>query len=786
MSSSSRWRAAAVLAAVAGAVAIVLTVPVRLGLDLRGGTQIVLEARDTERVKVDGDVASRTLEVLRRRVDALGVSEPSLQRSGDRRIIVELPGVANPEQAVEVIGRTAELEFRPVLGTGAAVPGTAAPAGEEFRSQDGETLRLGPPAVAGDAVGLAQANLAAELGTQWQVRITFGGGGGQQWARLTGRAACAPAGDPMRRIAIVLDREVISSPAVAADVRCNDGITGGETVITGQFTEREAKDLALLIRAGALPVPVEVVEQRTIGPSLGAAAVKASVTAALIGAVLTVLYMIAYYRVLGAVAAVALAVYGLLAYASLLAIGATLTLPGIAGFVLAIGMAVDANVLVFERAKDEHASGRGTRAATAAGFRRAWSAIADSNATTLLAAGLLFFYASGAVRGFGITLSLGVVVSMFTALVVTRSILELLLRSRRLASRPRLLGMEVGGRLRSWLTERGPDLLGRRRLWFAASGVALLISAAGIAGPGLTYGLEFSGGRLLEYETERPTDLDRVREELASRGLPRAVVQESGNGNVAVRTGRLSGEEEAGVAAAVEAVAGRATEVRDEFVGPTIGGELRRKAFVALGLALVAQLVFLAVRFRWTYAAAAVLAMFHDVTILLGVFAWLGKELDGVFLAALLTVVGYSINDTVVVFDRIREHRATRKSGSFESVANVACLQTIPRTVNTGLGALFILVALYILGGETLTDFALALLVGIVVGTWSSVFTAAPLAVALEGRGSTAAPVRPPLRPGGRPRRSASAVPTTTVGDGRSSTRPSGERQPARTKRKRR
>ena len=785
MSSSSRWRAAAAVAAVAGALALALTVPVRLGLDLQGGTQIVLEARDTERVKVDGDVASRTLEVLRRRVDALGVAEPSLQRSGDRRIIVELPGVADPDQAVEVIGRTAQLEFRPVLATGAADPGAAPPAGQEFRSEDGETLRLGPPAVAGEAVGSAQATLATELGTQWEVQINFRGGGGGEWARLTGQAACAPAGDPTRRVAIVLDREVISSPQVSADVRCNDGITGGETVITGQFTEREAKELALLIRAGALPVPVEVVEQRTIGPTLGDAAVKASVTAALIGAALTMLYMIAYYRLLGAVAAVALGVYGLLAYAALLAIGATLTLPGIAGFVLAIGMAVDANVLVFERAKDEHASGRGTRTAMVAGFRRAWSAIADSNATTLLAAALLFFYASGAVRGFGITLSLGVVVSMFTALVVTRSIVELLLRSQRLAARPRLLGMEVGGRLRTWLAERGPDLLGRRRLWFAVSAVALLVAAAGIAGRGLTYGLEFSGGRLLEYETERPADVDRIRDELATRGLPRAIVQESGDGNVAVRTGRLSGEEEAGVAAAVGAVAGRSTEVRDEFVGPTIGGELRRKAVLALGLALVAQLVFLAVRFRWTYATAAVLAMFHDVTILLGVFAWLGKELDGVCLAALLTVIGYSINDTVVVFDRIREHWGARKGGSFESVANEACLQTIPRTVNTGLGALFILVALYILGGETLTDFALALLIGIVVGTWSSVFTAAPLAVALERPGSPpAAPAAPPLRPGGRPRRSAPPVATTIASRPRA--RPPSGRKPAGAKRKRR
>jgi SecD/SecF fusion protein len=757
MSSASRWRALAVLVAVAGATALAFTKPVRLGLDLRGGTQIVLEAQDTERVTVDGDVASRTLEVLRRRVDALGVAEPTLQRSGERRIIIELPGVTDPDEAVEVVGRTAQLEFRQVVGVEAAVvdessDGVSGAEGDDFvfESEDGERLRLASPAVTGEAVSSARATLGGSLGGQWQVQVTFRGEGGRQWAELTGEAACASPGDPRRRVAIVLDRDVISSPQVGVDVACGQGITGGDTVITGQFSEREAKDLALLIRAGSLPVPVEVVEQRTIGPTLGDAAIRASVQAAIIGAALTIVYMIAYYRLLGVLPALALLVYGLLSYAGLLAIGATLTLPGIAGFILAIGMAVDANVLVFERAKDEHAAGRSVRSAANVGFRKAWSAIADSNATTLLAAVLLFFYASGAVRGFGITLSIGVVVSMFTALVVTRTLVELLLRSRRLAQRPRTLGLLVGQRLRTWLSERGPDILGRRRLWFTISAVVLALAVGGLVSRGLTYGIEFSGGRLLEFETERAAHLDVVRAELADRRLPRAVVQTSGDGNVAVRTGALSAEQEQDVVSAVETAAGEVTEVRDEFVGPTIGDELRRKAFIALGVALAAQLAYLAIRFRWTYGAAAVAAMFHDVTILLGIFAWLGKELDGVFLAALLTVIGYSINDSVVVFDRIREQRRARANEPLVTVANDACLETIPRTVNTGLGALFILVALYVLGGETLTDFALALLIGIVVGTYSSVFTAAPLAVALERPGPAPAR-RPALKPHAAP-----------------------------------
>jgi SecD/SecF fusion protein len=251
-------------------------------------------------------------------------------------------------------------------------------------------------------------------------------------------------------------------------------------------------------------------------------------------------------------------------------------------------------------------------------------------------------------------------------------------------------------------------------------------------GRGLNFGLEFTGGRLIEYSTARPVDLDELRSELAGAGFPRAVVQESGDGNVSIRAGELSEQDEAEIQGVVELLGGDGDEVRDEFIGPTIGDELRRKAVIALAFGLGAQLLYLAVRFRWSYGASAVVALFHDVMILLGIFAWLQKDIDGVFVAALLTVIGYSINDSVVVFDRIREQRRLRVREPLAVVANDACLHTIPRTINTGLGALFILTALYFLGGETLTDFALALIVGILVGTYSSVFTAAPLAVVFD------------------------------------------------------
>jgi SecD/SecF fusion protein len=720
-----------VLSIIGAAIYMVVTEPMRLGLDLEGGTQIVLEAQDTDQETVDEDTLSRTVEVLRRRVDQLGVSEPTLQTSGDRRVIIELPGVSDPEQALEVIGKTAQLTFHPVKSNQGGGK-NADQADLVFPDESGAPLRLEEAALTGDAVSDAEAVPDPNLGASWTVQITFRGEGEEQWGTLTGQAACSPVGDPARRVAIVLDEQVISSPEVTPEAECEVGIPGSTTVITGNFTEKEAKDLALLIRAGSLPVPVEVVERRTVGPTLGDAAIDASIQAAVIGGALTILYVIAYYRVLGLLAALSLFIYGLLSYAVLVALGATLTLPGIAGFVLAIGMAVDANVLVFERSKEEFSGGRRLRAATMEGFKKAWTAIADSNATTVLAAIILFFYATGAVRGFGITLTVGVAVSMFTALVITRLLVELLMRSKKMATSPRALGMNVGGKLRKRFEERPINIMSHMKKWLLGSAVVLALAISGLVSQGLDFGLEFTGGRLIEYSSQQAVDLDDVRTELAGAGFPRAVVQETGEGNISVRAGELSATEEDEVEAAVTEVAGPVEVVRDEFIGPSIGDELRRKAVIALLLGLGAQLIYLAIRFRWTYGASAVVALFHDVGILLGIFAWLGKEIDGVFIAALLTVIGYSINDSVVVFDRIRERRRERSRESLETIANNAALQTIPRTINTGLGALFILFALYFLGGDTLTDFALTLIIGILIGTYSSVFTAAPLVIIFE------------------------------------------------------
>ncbi|MFD8418008.1 protein translocase subunit SecD [Streptomyces sp. NPDC059466] len=744
---SARVRALLALTVIALSLYIACTVPVRLGLDLRGGTQIVLETRSTPSAEAGREATDRTLEVLRGRVDALGVAEPTLVRSGSNRIIVELPGVRDPKEAADVLGRTAQLTFHPVLGT-AGDPGEGREDARDLVLPDesGRPLRLAKDsALTGKEVEGAAARFDQETGAGWHVTLDFDQAGRDRWARLTGEAACRPAGDPARRVAIVLDDRIISAPQIDPSVSCGTGIPGGSTRITGSFGDTEARELALLINGGALPVPVETVEQHTVGPTLGARALTASAWAAAIGTALTSLFIIGVYRLMGFLAAVALLCHALISYAALAALGATLTLPGLAGFVLAIGMAVDANVLVFERAREEYTTGHrpSTRSALTAGFRNAFSAIADSNVTTLIAAVLLFFLASGPVRGFGVTLGIGVVASMVSALVVTRVLADHAASRPWVRRRPGVTGIATAGRVRGLLGRRRPDLMRRPRRWLGVSVVLLVLASSGIAARGIQFGIDFTGGRLMEYTTGAPVDPERARADLADAGVAGAVVQSSGDSGLTVRTEELTDAEAATVTRTVGTLGGGADKVRDELIGPSLGEELRRNALIALAVALGAQLLYLAARFRWLFGTAAVAALAHDVVILVGVFAWLGKPVDGVFLAALLTVVGYSVNDSVVVFDRVRELGRRDAGGPLPDLARRAILQTLPRTVNTGMGAALILTALAVLGGDSLTDFALALLIGLAVGTYSSVFTAVPVAIELHRRGRPKHPARP-------------------------------------------
>lgn len=381
MRQANKWRLGGILVLMIVAGLLIYAFPINLGLDLRGGVHVVLEGQDTPEVKVNAETMRKAKLVIERRVNALGVAEPVIQLKGERQIIVDMPGLQDQRRAIELIGKTAVLEFR---------------------DPEGKTVITGAQ--------LVDAWLSRDSYGRWAVSFRLNQEGAAKFEAMT-RANVG------RQAPIVLDNEIISNPVIQTV------ITGGEGQITGNFTAEEAKELVSLLKAGALPVPLKVVENRTVGPTLGKATVEDGIKAGIIGLFLVVLYMLSYYRLPGLTADLALGVYAVLLMGALAGLRATLTLPGIAGLILSIGMAVDANVLVFERIKEELQAGKHLRAALDAGFHRALPSIVDSNITTLITAAILFFYGTGAVRGFAVTLSLGILTSLFTALVVTRFIL---------------------------------------------------------------------------------------------------------------------------------------------------------------------------------------------------------------------------------------------------------------------------------------------------------------------------------------------------------------------------
>ena len=609
-----------VLGLLAGCAALAINVKPQLGLDLKGGAQFVFQAEGTDQTPANAENVDKTLSVLSGRVNALGVSEPTLVRQGQDRILVELPGVTSDKEAQEAedkIGQTAKLTIHEVIGTAASADAKPTKKDDQVLPSDqGDVIEIGPTVIPGDEITSAAAE-QPQNSVEWVVSIDFNGKGGDTWADITGKAACNPDGDPKRRIAIVLDGKVISSPQVQTSVGCDVGIRGGGTQITGGYTAAQAKDLAALIEGGSLPLELKAISDRLVGPSLGAAAIDASIEAGVIGIVLTGLFIIIVYRLVGLGATIALASYALLAYAMLVGLGSTLTLPGLAGFVLAIGMAIDANVLVFERAREEYAAypSAGLRRALAVGFNKAWSAIIDSNVTTLLAAALLFFLGSGPIKGFGVTLTIGVVASMVSALIIARVLCDLLVANRPVSRRPALSGLGNIGKVRTYLDRKNPDIMKRRRTWIGVSAAALVVAVTGIATQGLQLGVEFTGGRQLDYSLSKDVSIDQAREAVAAAGFPEAVVQTADTGDTAftVRTGSISNDEEQQIEAELAKVGGDVTKVDDQTIGASLGKELRNNALIAFGLAFLAQLLYLAVRFKWTFGVSAVVSMAHDV-----------------------------------------------------------------------------------------------------------------------------------------------------------------------------
>lgn len=690
---------------------------INLGLDLQGGMHLVLKV-DTSKLPASArtDAADRALEVIRNRIDEFGVKEPAIHRQGTEEIVVQLPGETDRQRALEIIGRTAHLEFRLVADDPEklqqAIAGQA-PAGYELLTEDSAPLLVERDTVlTGEALTTAAVRFDESHFNQPIVGLTFNAEGGKKFAELTAR-------NVGRRLAIVLDGNVQSAP------RINEAIPSGEAVISGSFTPDQATDLALILRVGALPAPVNIEEERTIGPLLGQDSIRKGIKASLVGVALVLGFMAIYYLVAGVIADVALVLNLLIILGGLGLFGATLTLPGIAGIILTLGMAVDANVLINERIRDELKLGRTLRQAITNGYTRAFTAIFDSNVTTLIAAFLLFQFGTGPIRGFAVTLTIGLIASLFTAIVVTRTIFELLLRAGWLKSLPML----------HLIRETKIDFVKWRKIYLTAS---VIMTAAGLgyflSQGEKAYGIDFTGGQVQQYAFEQPVEAEAVRDALKTAGVDDASIQQYGEGRTGILI-RTVGDTVTAVQARLKTSFpdNPATLQRVEQVGPSVGRDLRQRAWASILWSIVGISVYVGLRFRqWSYGVAGVVALLHDVLMTVGALALTHRPLSLELVAALLTIAGYSINDTIVIYDRIRELFRTMRKTTMTTVINLAVNQVLGRTILTSGVTLLTVIALYGYGGDVLNHFAFALLVGFISGVYSTVYIASPMLIAWE------------------------------------------------------
>jgi SecD/SecF fusion protein len=652
----------------------------------------------------------QSLEIIRQRVDQVGVAEPTIQRVGSDRVLVQLPGEQDPSRLRQLLGSTAKMSFH-LLGE-QGEPGVTMlsdESGQQYPVLDRVEL-------SGDR--LTDARAAFEQQTQRPiVSFRFDSAGATRFAQIT----TANVGRPF---AIVLDNKVLSAPVIQTP------ITGGSGQISGSFTPQETTTLAALLRAGSLPAKLTVIEERTVGADLGSDAIEMGIFTGFIGFGLVVLFMFFLYGSWGILANVALLINVVLTFAGLTLIGSTLTLPGIAGIVLGIGLAVDANVLINERIKEETRKGKSAYAAIDAGFARAYSTIVDSNVTALIATVLLFWFGTGPVRGFAVTMGLGIAISMFTAVSIVRVVMVFI------AGRYKLKKINIKPLLPINLIPDGTHInfmKGR----FIGIGVSLVLSVASIIlfiTPGLNYGVDFRGGIQIEVTTQNETDLAAFRSGLGELGLGEVGLQEFGAHNrVLVRVERQAGGEEAQTAA-VERLRSEIVKIdptakveRTEVVGPKVSGELATAGVLAVVLASLAMLVYIWVRFEWPFAVGAIATLVLDVTKTVGFFALTGLDFNLTAIAALLTLVGYSVNDKVVVYDRMRENMRLYKKMPLRELIDRSINETLARSLYTSVTAFLAMLPMAIWGGSAVESFAIPMVFGIVVAASSSVFIAAPI-----------------------------------------------------------
>jgi SecD/SecF fusion protein len=841
-----------VLGLLIASAAVIATKPTKLGLDLQGGVELIYEAQPTKTTPVTTDALNRAIDVMRKRIDQLGVAEPEIQLTGNRQISVALPAVSNLAEAIKQVGTVAQLAFYdwevnvigpdgkpapedptvtgdPNAGLAGAIPlydavlraakrpakiepnnsredslfyavdpktktvyGTGSPATKHYGSESkAAALLTVPKALRAKAKvyevkpntvivrGVQDAGVKVKT-DQWyvlqddvalqgkeiknpeqqfdngtggdnspNVTFEFTDKGRKIWQNVTreiadrgsrsvGLLPGQTAADANQHFAIVLDDQLVSAPYI--DFRKNpDGIDGRNgSEISGGFTIKSAQELADVLKTGALPLKLNLIASSQVSATLGQQALHQGLIAGIVGFIVVALFLLLFYRVLGLIAVVAMAIYALYFFALIKLIPVTLTLPGIAGLILTLGVAADANIVIFERVKEEIRGGRSIMAGIATGYKKGLTAIIDANVVTIMVAFILFVLATAGVKGFALTLGLGVIVSLFTAVLATQAILGTMGKSR-LISNPSALGASKKKSTRTRI-----DFMGYSKWFFSASGLILLICALALGSKGINFGIDFESGTRINVALNQKVDENAVRSVLAANGQGDAKVQRvksnnkkaknQGAADFQISTASLKPAEQEKVTNALQAKFGFAHTSDSSTIGPTFGQTVAKSAIIAIIASLLVISAYISLRFEPKYAVPVLIALMHDILITAGVYALFGQEVTTATVAALLTILGFSLYDTIIVFDRIRENVPRMPRAAFSQIVNRSMSEVVVRSLATSFCSGLPVLALLLFGGETLKAFAFALLVGTLSGTYSSIFIAGPVLTAWKER----------------------------------------------------
>lgn len=704
---------------------------IRLGLDLEGGVSVTYQAYKTDSTgkrtgeqPTDKDMAD-TIYKMQKRVETLESTEAAVYQEGSDRVTIDIPGASDSEEVLKELGKAGALYF--ILYS-------------DLKTEKGGTPNEGDKVVydkskvllTGDMIGEATSGSRQQEGTgktEYGVSIKFAGKGIKKFAKITGEHVA-------EQLAIVYDEKLVSAPNLKEE------ISGGECWISGSFTSESAEKLASTVRIGALPLELENIHGNVVGATLGSQALKSSLFAGVVGLILVIIFMIVMYRISGVAASIALIFYVGAMLLALNGLNVTLTLPGIAGIILSIGMAVDANCIIFTRIREELATGKTVASAIDNGFSKAMSAIIDGNVTTLIAALVLYLKGSGTVKGFAMTLGIGIVLSMFTALFITKLLMKAFCA----------LGMTNTSMYGIQKERKTINFIGNWKKYVVISGAVVVICVAGLVvraasgGPLFNYSLDFAGGNSTSVDLSKTvTDEDKQKAEDTAKsviGSGKSVeISVADNTKIVVRTEELSEQksEELKVTMAKTFGVDESTKIESEFISGSVSDEMKVDAAVATLIATLCMLLYIWIRFRkLSTGISAVLALVHDVIAVLTVYVVASAfiPVGSTFIACMLTIVGYSINDTIVVFDRIRENKAKATSRtSLAEIINKSITETLSRSINTSVTTFIMVFVLAVFGVDSVRQFAIPLIVGIISGCYSSVCVASPLWYVLSGKG---------------------------------------------------